>query len=165
LKNLFFVFCLCFFLLTCSFVPCFASDSWNEVIVVNGSGDDLIKTDLFSIDYVEWRIVWDFSYDTNNSDFKILIVDLVAQHEDGPFKSIVLDERNSTLGNEHIENVTGNFYMYVESENVDDYSIRIEQNYNSIPEFSCYLFLFSFSLVLVFFFIRKFRLKFKSGYK
>lgn len=114
----------------------FCLGSWEEVISFSGSGDDYLDTGRITIDYAEWKIVWEYQSDPGTPDLSVFIVDVYEKQEDGPFLSIFDIKGENMQGFENVVNKTGDFYMIIETNNVTQYSVSIQQNLDSIPEFT-----------------------------
>jgi hypothetical protein len=114
----------------------FCLGSWEEVISFSGSGDDYLDTGRITLDYAEWRIVWDYQPDPETPDLSMFVIDVYEKQEDGPFLSIFDLKGENLQGSENVVNKTGDFYMIIETNNVTQYSVVIQQNLDSIPEFT-----------------------------
>jgi len=105
--------------------------SWVEVDRRSGSAfPDLAEFSLqFECSHVEWRIKW--SYDAVGSPFESVLLiqkggDLIVYSEGYVSKS----------GVRNIHNEAGNFSLDITCLNMYEYTIIIEQDVDSIPEFT-----------------------------
>jgi len=118
---------------------------WVEVVRFNGTIWPEY-TERFRIDCFDWRINWSITPKTSDT-----IVPLKFR----------LDVKNATgyiveffLASFQIfgtlnMNQTGEYYLYIDPMHAEDYSIIIEQNMDSIPEFPSWIVLPLFVLVTV----------------
>jgi hypothetical protein len=108
-----------------------SSTNWVEVTRFSDSRAFFGDTNDFTIDHIEWRIKWEFE----EGDLRAFFFD------------IILAETNQTIGSysnngnlnitEGIYNITdydGEFYLFIGTSG-GYYSIIIEQNLESLPEF------------------------------
>ncbi len=109
----------------------------NWVEVIRFEGKDSMQTELFTCDCPEWRIRWEFdpghfhffpemysfSFTTYPQDEYINYVDSVSQMGN-----------ESRSGTSYIHN-NGTFFMRIKTGAIDSYTIMVEQNLESIPEF------------------------------
>ena len=122
---------------------CFCSEPVSDTILGNWSevirfeGENSTQTDLFTIDYVDWRIRWE--YDPGHWHFPDMHKFQVITRPEGA-SIITADMISGTPG--VIENGTsyvhenpGRFYMEINAGIIESYKIIVEQNIESIPEF------------------------------
>ncbi len=106
--------------------------NWVEVERFSG-GSWWGGTRLFRIDNFEWRIRWnyeptiDFGSDTAVV-FDIQVLDAMSERVE------LVRAGEKTNGTVTLRQ-SGEFYLYIIGFNIDDYTIIIEQNIDSIPEF------------------------------
>ena len=130
----------CFCLLVSSAAIVFASsDNWIEVTRFSGSSahGSIVITEPFSCDHVEWRIRWEF--DSGHGHFPQLhffSFTTYPQGEETFFVDQIYEMANGSLrGTSYIHDNNGTFYMKISTAIVDSYTIIVEQNIDSIPEF------------------------------
>jgi len=118
-----------------------SSENWVEVVRFYWSGagpHEYRITEPFTYDHVDWRIRWEFYFDhTHFPEFGHFSVRTYPRGENrSDINSISVDgfgERNGTL---YIINNKGEFYMRISTLSVvTSYTIIVEQNLDSIPEF------------------------------
>ena len=106
--------------------------NWVEVTRWSGSAfpdPQQFETEQFECNHVEWRIRW--SYDAVGTPFESVLIiqkggDLIVYSE-GYF---------SKSGVRSIHNEKGNFSLSIMCGNMYEYTIIVEQDVDSIPEFS-----------------------------
>ena len=125
----------CFLLLMSAPGIVFASsDNWVEVATFTGSGG-VHSTSHFTVDYVDWRIRWELNLSDGSETASFNAY--VFPETSGPS----IKEIHYTIGTEqttgivNIHNHSGSFYIVVQTTNVDNCTLVIEQNIDSIPEF------------------------------
>ena len=115
-------------------VACASSDNWVEVI--RFTGNESTKTEPFTIEHVEWRIRWNYSHQfmMHNPVAHAFVINVL---EHSPKKHIIsIGEWNPTSENgTWVHNENGAFSLEIWSISIDEYSIIIEQNIDSVPEF------------------------------
>jgi len=111
------------------------ADNWVEVI--RFEGNESTQTEIFTCDYVEWRIRWEF--DPGHWHFPQLhtfSVTTYPQGEDIFYVDSIFEMANgSKSGNSYIHDNDGKFYMKISTGIIANYTIIVEQNLDSIPEF------------------------------
>jgi len=125
------IFSLSFF----SFDAVFASSSnWVEVTRFTGSG----TTDYFTSEHVEWRIRWEFTPNPLGHAFSVLVFE---KEGDSPSIEQILQttQDNETSGVTYMHNKKGTFYMSITTAGIMDFTIIVEQDVNSIPEFPTWI--------------------------
>ena len=111
-----------------------SEDNWVEVAKFSQGQHWFGDTTSFKIEYSQWRILWEYEIDLPNLTaffFEIKQKDS-GQIIDEYFNSGKLD---ITQGIYNITDQKGEFYLFIGS-NAKSYSIIIEQNIDSVPEFS-----------------------------
>jgi hypothetical protein len=132
----------------------FASSSgWSEVKRFTGSGTEHYTTDYFTCEHVEWRIRWEY-VPNPTLPLALFSVYTYPQGEDNLYiDSIIKIGANDTNGISYIHNNDGTFYSKINAGNTESYTIIIEQDLHSIPEFPVWsippLFLTALALALV----------------
>jgi hypothetical protein len=116
----------------------FASTAnWSEVTRFTGGGGATTKTEPFTCNYVEWRIRWEF--DPRHWHFPqlhIFSVTTYPQDEDSHYVDSIYEiASGNKTGTHYINDNAGTFYMQIDTCIIDSYTIIVEQNTDSIPEF------------------------------
>jgi hypothetical protein len=105
--------------------------NWVEVARFNGT-IWAEYTEHFKIDYFDWRIKW--SYTPRLSDtINPYIFRLDVKNASGYIVKLLFAS-NQISGTLNM-NQTGDYYLYIDPMHAENYSITIEQNIDSIPEF------------------------------
>ena len=108
-----------------------SSDNWVEVVRFNGTIWPEY-TEHFTIDYFDWRIKW--SYTPRLSELiNPYIFRLDVKNASGYIVELLFAS-NQIAGTLNM-NQTGEYYLYIDPMHAENYSITIEQNIDSIPEF------------------------------
>jgi hypothetical protein len=103
--------------------------NWVEVTRFTGSG----TTDYFTCEHVEWRIRWEYT----PSKLAAFTVFVYEQGEDVWYiDSVFKTGDEETSGVSHIHNQKGTFYMDIDAANIENFTVIIEQDVDSIPEFT-----------------------------
>ena len=130
--------------------------NWVEVTTLTGVGG-IGSTDSFTVDHVDWRIRWKIEPGDSSARtaFQAYIFPLTGiKGSEQWFEKIEHYGTEETTGILNIYNHSGSFYMDVLTGNVESYSMIVEQNLDSIPEFPSWiilpLFLISTLFVIVF---------------
>lgn len=113
-----------------------SSGNWVEVTRFSAHGDS-VTTEPFTCDYAEWRIRWEF--DPGHWHFPQLhtfSVTTYPQGEDTVYVDQIYEMANgSKTGTHYIHENDGKFYIKISLGIIDGYTIIVEQNIDSIPEF------------------------------
>jgi hypothetical protein len=146
------LFCLCLPAVT-SGIVLGSSSNWVQVARFTG-GAGIITTEPFTCDYVEWRIRWEYETRTENpEDPPGLEVCVYTQEYHSPYFEHLnnwgTEETNGTL---IIHDKNGTFHLTIIC-GVPSYTVIVEQNLESIPEFPSWtilpLFLIASIIVIV----------------
>jgi hypothetical protein len=114
-------------------------DNWSEVTRFTGSGTEVYTTDYFTCDHVEWRISWEYIPDSESTIFWVYTY---PQGEDALYIDVIYKTgADDTSGISYIHNNNGTFYMKIEVSNTQSYTIIVEQDLDSTPEFPSFLIL------------------------
>ena len=125
-----------------------SSGNWVEVSRFNGTiwGG---STEPFTCDHVDWRIKW--SYEPTPGDtsvfplrFRFNVVEV-----GGKLVEFFIPPSNQIGGTLNI-NQTGEFYIAIDTMYVENYTVIVEQNLESIPEFPSWIILPLFLIATVF---------------
>ena len=111
------------------------SGDWVEVISFSGSNST--QTELFTIDHADWRIRWE--YDPGHWHFSDMHEFHVITYPEGS-SLIVVDMISGTPGvnqngTSYVDDGSGSYYMEISAGIIDSYTVVVEQNIESIPEF------------------------------
>lgn len=109
-----------------------SSENWVEVDKFSG-GSWWGGTRLFRIGYFEWRIRWNYEPTIDLSSETAVVFDIQVLDSKSELVELVRcgEKTNGTI---YLYQY-GEFYLYIIGFNTDKYTIIIEQNINSIPEF------------------------------
>jgi hypothetical protein len=130
---------LCF---TTSSIVFASSSDWSEVTRFTGSGTEHYTTDYFTCEHAEWRIRWEYVPHPSLSLFSLFSVYTYPQGENTLYiDSIIKTGSNDTNGISYIHDNDGAFYSKINVALTDSYTIIIEQDLNSIPEFPSWIIL------------------------
>lgn len=109
-----------------------SSGNWVEVATFTGSVG-IGSTSHFTVDHVDWRIRLEI--DPSNSSESSSFAVYVFQDSEPWSEKISQLTTNETTGILNIHNHSGSFYLVVQTMNVDSYTMIVEQNTETIPEF------------------------------
>lgn len=143
-KRVMFALLLCFsislFAVTSGIVFA-SSDNWSEVVRFTDAGI-IFETEPFTCDHVEWRIRWEYVPEPEVPDEHLsLHVYVYAQEYPGTwFESIRKNGTEETNGTLYINDKNGTFHLAIISA-VQNYTIIVEQDLESIPEFPSWIIL------------------------
>ena len=111
-----------------------SADNWSEVTRFSGKGS-IVTTEPFTVDYVEWRIRWEIE---PKSGFLSAYV-YPDEPQSGWIDSIIrVPEDEETNGTQYIHDRNGTFYLEIMATQDTSYVLIVEQNVESIPEFSAW---------------------------
>ena len=117
--------------------------NWVEVTRFTGSG----TTDYFTCEHVEWRIRWEYT----PSKLAVFGFYVYEKGEDVFFiDSAFKMGDEETSGVSYIHNQEGIFYMDISAANIENYTIIVEQDVDSIPEFPSWIILPLFLVATLF---------------
>ena len=122
------------------YIPEPPSDNWVEVTRFIGTKG--FTTDVFVCDHVEWRIVWEF--DPGHwvfVEFYTLTITTYKEGESNKYFNQIREPPNGNLNGVELLNQSGTFYLEISSGLIDSYTIIIEENIDSIPEFPSWVIL------------------------
>lgn len=145
--------CLCTPVITASIVNA-SSGSWVELAKLEGYSPKFGKSPLFTCNNVEWRIKWEYVPHVEYPNMTVfgIHVQTHAELEQAPtfvpylrqteeeetysvtVGSVIKSGTEEKTGILYINGVNGTFYMDIVS-NADSFTIIVEQNIESIPEF------------------------------
>jgi len=116
------------------YIPEPPSDNWVEVTRFIGTSG--FTTDVFVCDHVEWRIRWEF--DPGHWHFADLYTLQVTTYKEGEstkYFNQIREPPGGNLSGVELLNQSGTFYLEIGSGLSDSYTIIVEENIDSIPEF------------------------------
>jgi hypothetical protein len=134
------LFCLCIFVST-SGIALASSENWVDVKSFTGKETIDIITEPFTCDHVEWRIRWNYSPDFRmhgKPSFASFEVNVFENESDNLVSRIGRFSNVSESGTLSLSE-NGTFFLHIEAFFVDGYSIIVEQNLESIPEFPSWI--------------------------
>jgi len=118
-----------------------SSENWVEVTTLTGAGS-IGSTKTFTVDHVDWRIKWEITPGNSSERTAFLAYVYPATGIKGSeqwFEQIEHYGTEKTTGMLTIYNNSGSFYVGVLTGNVDGYKMIIEQDIDSVPEFSSWI--------------------------
>ena len=132
------LFCFCL-LVSHSGVAFASSENWVEVTRFTGSGSEKYTTDYFTCNQGEWRIRWEYIPDSQYSNLTSLSVFTypIMEGDRGPTYINVIMKTGSedTNGISYIHDYPGTFHMNINVRWTESYTLIVEQELESIPEF------------------------------
>jgi hypothetical protein len=106
--------------------------NWTETTRFTGSVSQ--DTDYFTCTHAEWRINWTYTPNPDYPQFAGFI--LATKDNQTRLVSYIYQSGNDTTsGLTYVHNKIGQFYLAISATNLIDYTIIIEQDLDSIPEF------------------------------
>ena len=130
------LFCFCL-LGSTSGIAFASSENWSEVASFGEGRPWFGDTNSFTCDYVEWRIRWEYVKDESMLTaflFEIRLQDtaeIIGNYSNS-------GKLNITEGIYNITDYEGEFYLFIGT-NAKSYTIIVEQNLDSIPEFTSWI--------------------------
>jgi len=122
-----------------------SSTNWVEVVRFIGLGTNAYSTNEFTCNHAEWRIIWEYIPNSQDSNLTLFAVFAypIQQGFRGPtyLDSIIRNGAEDTKGISFIHEYQGTFTLNINTIETESYSIIIEQNIDSIPEFSSWIIL------------------------
>lgn len=127
------------------------SGNWSEVTRFTGSGTDIHTTDYFTCDHVEWRIRWVYVPGSQYPNLTSFSVFTYPQGEDIMYTDVIMKMgAEDTNGTSYIHDNKGTFYMKINVGGTESYTLIVEQDLDSIPEFPSWIILPLFLVVALF---------------
>lgn len=108
--------------------------SWSEVTRFSDLGD--YTTDYFNCSHVIWRINWNYTPSPSNPTMAGFGVYVYSQNGNISIASILMGGNETTGGTSYILEHQGTFYLTIHIVNLEHYTVVIEQDMDSVPEFS-----------------------------
>lgn len=134
-------------LLVLSFVlvslPEIEAIEWVEVARFTGSetlpGEHLF-TDYFTCHHVEWRILWEFAPSSKYLGWAVFGIVVYEKGEDVRLPEYVIEmSKEEESGVTYIHDQEGIFYMEINAQNTANFTVIVEQDVDSIPEFPSWI--------------------------
>ncbi|MBN2259204.1 MAG: hypothetical protein JW702_01515 [Clostridiales bacterium] len=117
------------------------TENWVPVATLTGPGG-ISSTDTFTVEHNDWRILWAVELD-NETEWPLLQAYIFRQTgfkgSEQRVGSIQMFVNEQTSGILKVYNQSGTFYIDVNA-SIENYTIVVEQNIDSIPEFSSIIF-------------------------
>ena len=137
------ILCFAFLLfLLYSNVALVASASWVEVTRFSDLGD--YTSDYFSCSHVIWRINWNYTPSSNDPTLAGFGVIVYRQDGNVSIASIMQLGNTTTEGTKDLVSLPGTFYLRIQIANLEHYTVVVEQDMESVPEFSSMVLLLLF---------------------
>lgn len=110
--------------------------NWTEVTRFTGSGSETYTTTYFNCTHAEWRINWTYTPNLAYPNLTMFAIYAYPKGENNSFVgSIIKTGSTNTNGTTYIHNTQGTFYLEISVANTENYTIIIEQDIDSVPEF------------------------------
>jgi hypothetical protein len=128
----------CFSLLVMTFDAVFAeSENWVTLATFSEERPRFGETNSFAVEHSEWRILWEYEVaEANLTAFFFDVKNNETHQLVGSYSN--KGALDITQGIYNITGTTGNFYLDLGSNGLS-YSITIEQNIDSVPEFGSWI--------------------------
>ena len=127
------------------------SSNWSEVARFTGSGQGTKDTADFTCDHVEWRLRWEIVPvpEPNIATMGIHTEQRIGESPEGELIDVIARgvESEQNNGIKYFHDKEGTFYLLLSYADLESYTIIIEQDLNSIPEFPSLLILPLFLIV------------------
>lgn len=138
-------------LLTTLFVFCLLCQfayavSWVQVTQFSGSASE--TTDYFTVSHAEWRVDWTYTPDPTYPQYASFYLDIYNQNQSEWPASIDQLGNTTTNGTTYVHNLSGTFYCDISVSSVTGYTITIEQDVNSVPEYPAFFLILALLTVL-----------------
>lgn len=113
---------------------CYAAN-WQTVTTITGSSTK--TTDYFNVPTNEWRLTWSYTPDPQYPEYTRFYVFTYPKGEDAIYVDSVSAEGSSqTSGTSYIRADSKDYYLYIITANTPNYTIKIEYDSSTIPEYS-----------------------------
>lgn len=122
------------------------SASWSEVARFSDLGD--YTTDYFNCSHVLWRINWNYTPSPSNPTMAGFLANVYQQNGSTSISSMGHFGNTTTNGTSYITQ-QGTFYLTIQIANLEHYTIVIEQDMESVPEFPSMVLLLVFATGIV----------------
>ena len=97
---------------------------------------------IILLDHIEWRIRWEYVPSFQYPNSTVFGVVTYPQGEDIMYSDFIMKMgTEDTTGISYIHNNKGTFYLELSIANTESYTIIVEQDVNSIPEFPSWIIL------------------------
>ena len=157
------LFCFCP-LVSTSGIAFASSENWVEVTRFTGLKTIEITTEPFTIEHVEWRIRWNYSpiFRMHGTPIPAIFSIAIYESEDNIRVSSIGGMGTKSENGIWFHNENGTFHLRIGAFMIDGYSIIVEQNLESIPEFPSWIILPLFTITTLAVIIYRNRLRKKS---
>jgi len=110
-------------------------ETWSEVTTFTGTSIAASErtTDNFTCNHVEWRIRWEIVPNPSHTIGAIFEVVTIPYYGIDYIHSYGGDPLSGTV---YVHNKTGEFYMHMYLCDLESYTIIVEQDVDSVPEFT-----------------------------
>ena len=116
--------------------------TWSEVARFTGPSG---QTNNFTCSHPNWRIDWNYKPNSTYPEDAIFIIYL-SQYQGGSVQTITKYGNATTSGIANVSDRQGQFNLQISAQYVENYTVVIEQDLDSVPEFSPLIF---FSVLVV----------------
>ena len=124
---------------------CYAAN-WTTATTITGASTQ--TTDYFNVPTNEWRIVWSYTPSSSGGDYAGFYIATYPKGETAIYTDFLMKNgRTETNGTTYIHQGINDYYMKINSANIDSYSIRIEYDSQAIPELSSIAIIFAVVLI------------------
>jgi len=117
-------------------------ENWSEVTRFTGAGTAYYTTEDFSCSHAEWRIRWSYTPWQTYPGLTVFNVDAYSKVDNTLVASVFpnsTETRETKSGISYVHNNQGTFYCKINVVVTQDYTVIIEQDLDSIPEFPSFL--------------------------
>jgi len=120
-----------------------SSENWVEVI--RFEGNESTQTESFTCNHVEWRIRWEYVPSLQPTD-SIFFSVFTYPREEGVRGSMYVNSimemgSEKRSGTSYVHDYQGTFFMFINVIGTENYTIIVEQDIGSIPEFPSWMIL------------------------
>lgn len=116
------------------YIPEPPTDNWVEV--TRFIGTEGFTTEVFVCDHIEWRIRWEFDPGHwHFPDLHTLQVTTYKEGESTKYFNQIRELPSGNLNGVELLNQSGTFCLEISTGLIDSYTIIVEENIDSIPEF------------------------------
>lgn len=130
--------------------PVWAS-TWTQVTRFTGSTSQ--TTDYFTVSHAEWRVNWTYTPDPQYPQYAGFYLNVYNQNKSEWPVAIIQSGNTTTQGTTYVHNLQGTFYCEITITSITGYTITIEQDLTSVPEYGNVAFILAMlpvSLVVLF---------------
>lgn len=126
--------------------PCYAA-TWSVVTTITGS--EIQVTPYFTITHNEWRVNWTYTPDPQHPEYANFY--LYVYSKNGTLLPVDITESGNTTtsGTTNVHNMPGAFRAEIGQSSVISYTVTVEQDIESVPEYPVLLLPFVMTTILV----------------